>query len=74
MHLINVKLTDREMKALETLFLENHVCDYGCVWDECQEAMYKLKTQDAQDRFCDRCPYTKAKGSLRKKFGFPEEW
>lgn len=69
MHTINIKLTDKEMKALETFFYDTNACDFGCVWDECEDAIRKLKSQEACDRYCEHCAYTKAKASLQKKLG-----
>lgn len=65
---INVNLTNDEYEALsELLFNSISCCRSGCIWDKCYEKMIRIKDEDKQYHYCDRCAFTKAVQSLEEK-------
>ena len=64
---INVVLSDIEYKALQELFWNSvNCCRSGCVWDECSDEAAKIKDEDEQYNYCDRCIFTTSVASLKK--------
>jgi len=65
---INVKLTDKEYKALQELFwIGTKCCESGCVWEECSNAASQIKNEEKRYHYCDRCDFTKAITGLEEK-------
>lgn len=74
MKILNVKLADKEVKALQELLWNRYsCCRSGCVWEECEKAASKIKNEEKRYRYCDKCSFTRSVNSLEKKLNLEEE-
>lgn len=64
--IITLKLSKKELKVLLSIIDENP-CRVGCVWQECYQKYSKIKDENEQYNYCDKCSFTQNQESLSDK-------